>query len=369
MIQIVYIISDIDKAIAFEWLAENIDKTEFEIKFIFLGKSMGKSGQYLQENGFHVQHIRIVSKKNYLKAIWKLALILKKLNPDIVHTHLRTADLLGLTAARYIGVKKRITTRHSSTYNHIWHPSAVRTDRYINRTATTIIAISKVVLNVLTELESVEQSKTKLVPHGFEIDEFQSISNKRIADIKSKYKIPDDRIIIGVIARHIEWKGIQYVIQSLSDLRSEGKRFCLILANASGPYTTVIMNLLQEFDDEEYLTIEFEPDFMALYKVFDLYIHVPIDPQVEAFGQTYVEALASGIPSIFTLSGIAHEFIVHERNAIVVPHCNSKKIAAAIKQLIEDETLRKNLIRNGKEDIKRFELSRYIHQLEDIYRS
>ncbi len=44
-------------------------------------------------------------------------------------------------------------------------------------------------------------------------------------------------------------------------------------------------------------------------------MHVTIGKHYEAFGQIYVEALAAGIPSVFTLTGIAPEIIEHEHNA------------------------------------------------------
>jgi hypothetical protein len=53
----------------------------------------------------------------------------------------------------------------------------------------------------------------------------------------------------------------------------------------------------------------FEPDgnVFSKYQNFDLFIHVPTGPSEEAFGLVYLEALAAGVPSIFTRSGILNE--------------------------------------------------------------
>ena len=141
----------------------------------------------------------------------------------------------------------------------------------------------------------------------------------------------------------------------------------LILANATGPYSSTIQNKLSAIPEEAYTEITFEQDIPALYKLFDIYVHVPIAKHLEAFGQTYVEALASGVPSIFTLSGIACEFIQHEYNALVVDYKSSDAIFEAMTRLNSEPELRTKLINNGKTSVRQFDLPRFISKLEKLY--
>ena len=69
---------------------------------------------------------------------------------------------------------------------------------------------------------------------------------------------------------------------------------------------------------DRYTEIVYETDMPALYKTFDVFVHVPVEPHFESFGQVYVEAMASGIPSVFTLAGAATEFVRDGENALVV---------------------------------------------------
>ena len=102
--------------------------------------------------------------------------------------------------------------------------------------------------------------------------------------------------------------------------------------------------------------------------LFDVYVHVPIDAELEAFGQTYVEALAAGIPSVFTRSGVAREFIRHEHNALLVDFQNAEQVYQAIGRLLTDAVLRDTLIKNGREDIKvPFSLETMMNKLEKLY--
>ena len=48
---------------------------------------------------------------------------------------------------------------------------------------------------------------------------------------------------------------------------------------------------------------------LAAYSIMDIFIHAPIAYDEEAFGLVYLEAMASAIPCIFTISGISGSII------------------------------------------------------------
>jgi glycosyltransferase involved in cell wall biosynthesis len=105
-----------------------------------------------------------------------------------------------------------------------------------------------------------------------------------------------------------------------------------------------------------------------LFKLFDVFVHVPIDKEIEAFGQIYVEALAVGIPSIFTISGIAADFIQDKKNALVVDYHSSKQIYDSLVELLANKELCNTLVQNGKHDLETyFSLPLMIQHLETIY--
>jgi glycosyltransferase involved in cell wall biosynthesis len=125
---------------------------------------------------------------------------------------------------------------------------------------------------------------------------------------------------------------------------------------------------LRDLPPDSYQEINFEPDIFALYQLFNIFIHVPIDPSIEAFGQTYVEALAAGVPSVFTMSGIAPEFIRHRQNAFIVDFKDSQQIYEAMKEILHNGPLRNTLIQQGKEDVRSlFMLNEMVSKLERLY--
>ena len=367
-VKVTYILSTINKALAFEWISAFINKDKFDLHFILLNPGDSELENYFKRNNVAVDRITFTGKKDIPRAILKTCRILKKQKPAVVHAHLFEASLVGLTAAWLMGIKKRIHTRHHSNYHHTYFPKAVKYDRFINRLSTDIVAISQVVKTVLTAKEQVPEKKIHLIHHGFQLNEFRNAPEAAVDQLRKKYIRRNAHPVVGVISRYMELKGIQYIIPAFEKLLATYPDALLLLANADGNYKDHIKALLQKIPQKNYMEIPFEADIFALYQLFDVFIHVPITPETEAFGQTYVEALSAGIPSIFTLSGIANEFVKHRYNAWVVPHRDSSAIYEAMITLIENEDLRKTLIVNGEKDVFfRFDLSKMILSLESIY--
>ena len=127
--------------------------------------------------------------------------------------------------------------------------------------------------------------------------------------------------------------------------------------------------MLSELPAGSYEAVEFEDDIYNLYRLFDMYVHVPVNPYCEAFGQIYIEALASGVPSIFTLSGIAREFI-SEDNAFIVDFKNSDQIFEKMNEILSKQKDMDQLLKYGQEVVKRmFTVDVYMSNLLAAYRS
>lgn len=368
MKSITYIISNINKSLGFEWLAEGIDKNKFKISFLLLNPSASVLEEFLIAKGIFIKRICYRGKKDFLSTFITLCFFLRKNKPDIVHVHLFDASLIGLMAAKFAGIRRRICTRHHGSMHHIYNPPAVKYDNLINRLATDVVVLCETSKKFLIEKEKALSEKICVIPHGFELEKFEGVSQDRVDALKRKHNIIGQHPIIGVISRYTHWKGVQYIIPSLRKLLIDFPNALLILANANGDYQKEIRELLEEIPYQNYTEILFEEDVFALYKLFNVFVHTPIANHFEAFGQTYVEALASGIPSVFTLSGIANDFIENEKNALVVDYENPDAIHKAILRLLNDNELVKSLSSQGKKDVQRlFPLERMIQPLEELY--
>lgn len=367
--RVTYILYQINKALAFEWVIDHIDRDTFELSFISIGADQDSElATFCASRKIPFHSVSYSGKKDLPFAVFQTYRLLRQLRPAVVHAHIFEGGLIGMLAAKMAGIPKRIYTRHYSTYHHSYAPGGVKYDRLINALATKIIAISENVKNILIEKEGVAPEKIVLIHHGFELSLFYNISDERVQQVRAKYDPGDKRPVVGVVSRYTEWKGIHYIIPAFKRLLQDHPDALLILCNAKGEYAAQIKSLLSELPADAYREIVFEPDNAALFKLFDVFVHVPLDPEIEAFGQIYIEALAVGIPSVFTLSGIAAEFIKDRENALVVDFRSPEQIYAAMSELLGDPDLRHRLTEHGRKDLERnFSLPLMIAKLQTIY--
>ena len=126
--------------------------------------------------------------------------------------------------------------------------------------------------------------------------------------------------------------------------------------------------MLEDLRPDRYCLIQFEREVERLYRSFDVFVHVPIGREYEAFGQVYVEALALKVPAVFTLSGIANDFVRHRENALVVPFQDPESISEAIIEIVEDEQLRVSLTSTGRREVEQmFAIRKMIANLDEVY--
>jgi glycosyltransferase involved in cell wall biosynthesis len=369
-IKILYVVSNIDKALAFEWISDRLNKKSFEIIFILIGKKNTALFQYLNKTHVTVYELPYDGKKDFALTFFRLFKIIFKTKPHVVHTHLFEGNLVGLTAAWLLRVKKRIYTRHHATIHYNEFPKGLKWDKWCNWIATDIIAISNNIREILIDWDKAQPQKVHLIHHGFDFDYFEQVNTARVYGLRLKYDLTiSTKPVIGMISRYMDWKGVQYTIQAFEQLLSEYPHAHLILANAQGNYENQIRLLLKDLPASSYTEIPFEYDLAALYKVFDIFVHVPTDRYSEAFGQIYVESLLAGVPSIFTKSGIACEFIVDGQNALVVDYKNSNQIYDCLVKLLQDDNLRNKLVKNGKNTVTDFSITSYLLKLENLYSS
>lgn len=129
-----------------------------------------------------------------------------------------------------------------------------------------------------------------------------------------------------------------------------------------------IRTLIRHMRLEKYVTMLGEVsayEAQKLYHNSDIFI---LPSRAESFGTVLIEAMASGTPVIATNIPGVKNVIIDKYNGLLVNQ-NPKDTARAIRTLVKNSTLRKTLIRNGLEAVKKYNWENVTDQFEDIYRS
>ncbi|NEO44857.1 MAG: glycosyltransferase family 4 protein [Moorea sp. SIO4A3] len=373
-IRVTYVIATNLRFKRFEWICSELSKERFELSFILLNQGQTDLPEYLTAQKIPYISIKYSNKYslNLFWAIWKISRYCRKNKTDIVHTYGVDGSLVGLSGACLGGVQIRIQSRtHAGPFP--WPqrvPWGQVYDHFNNFLSSKITMTSQKVKDIVISYDGVAPSKVIPIHPGFDLEAFAKVSEENLQNIKEKYNIKNVAPVVGVVSRYVAWKGVHYIVPAFGKLLEDYPSALLVLANARGNYRKEIHRQLQSIPTDRYVEIPFENDMFALYKLFDVFVHVPMAPNMEAFGQVYIEALAAGIPSVFTRSGVVDEFIVHNKHAYLVDYENSDQIYEGIKTILENNSLRESLIYNGGQSVRdMFDLKQMIGSLESLYLS
>lgn len=364
-LKITYILNQHIRWIAFEWIALNYDRSKFDIDFILVRNTEGVIATYFEKFNIPFKKIPIKSKEEKPQAIATVAAHLIENKTDIVHTHF-AGNFVGLTAAEAAGVPVRMYTRHHAGIIKRKDGWIEPGDLRFTNLATHVVAINERAKKRML-YEGIPEEKIAVVPHGFDLAAFENLDAARIKNVHDKYLPPQHGPVIGVVSRYVEIKGIEYTIEAFKEVLKKHPDAILVLAGAFDYYAKEIKAHLSTLPENSYVEIYFEDDLFALFQLFDVFVHVPITPDVEAFGQVYIEAMLSKIPSIITLSGIAHEYAQHQKNCWVVDYKNSEQIKEGILTLLDNQDLRQKIIANAKICGQQYSLKKMMNNLEQLY--
>ena len=305
-----------------------------------------------------------------IKAFFLIFYLVKKIKNKIkvVHCHLAEATIYGSIFYFALNIKNKIVTIHNNSFdkfNIIKFPLIVL---FYNLFYDKLIFTCKSSKDFYLKKKIIISKKIYILNHGFNISKDYNLEKKKISLLRRKYKIKKNLFVIGSVSRFLDWKGVIYTVKAFKKLKKLHSNSLLILTNAFGNYEHKIIKEIQTLPEKSYVLINFENDMRYLYKIFNCLVHVPISKYSETFGQVYIEAMYSKVPTIFTPSGVISEIGKHKQNTYLVNFSQSDQILKGIKFYIKNTNKKKIIINNAYNLVeKKFTIEKHVLKLIDIY--
>ena len=274
------------------------ENSEVYILNITIGPDLGDNYKVEYQN-FQVSDLSL---KSLILIAIEIVKTILSFKPKLLYSSGRIASMLSIPAGFFCGVENRIFTRHHSIENHVnGYSREVFFDKLVCMFSTKVVAVSRIVRKILLE-EGVPNNKIEVIENGIDIEKFSNIRK-----FSKVIKNQEDTVIVGMLARNVKWKGIEYGIAAFKLFLVEFPKAILIIAGAPNKDELDIGMHLSDLNPDNYKLIVRNIESLDFFREIDIFMHLPISLESEAFGLVYLEALASGVPSVFTKSGVMVE--------------------------------------------------------------
>ncbi len=321
-------------------IISSLDKDKYDIKVVTILGS-GTLEVKFRELEIPIYFAGIASffpKKLPFKLFWlliapiillRITFFLLKSKPDVVVSSLYQADVLGMIAAKIVGVKKRILIQHDIVqFNNL-----IRfvKKKFALKFSTQIVSISETVKNFLIKYFEVKSEKIITIYNGIDYKYFK----------KGMKLIPDlDAPVIGVIGRLEEIKGQIYVLKAMKILKDKNNLSPTVLLAGDGALRGNLEKYVIEnnLNNIKFLgSVDDVPDFLSKVDV------IVIPSLSEGFGLVVLEGLVSGKAIIASDIEVMQELIKEKENGLLFESQNSNSLAEVLFEVLNNKKLREEL--------------------------
>ncbi|HEX5823662.1 MAG TPA: glycosyltransferase [Candidatus Limnocylindrales bacterium] len=340
-------------------LLSRLDRTRYEASVVAL--SAGSAVRKLDRAGFDVTVIDDPDDADAIRAVTAhLALI----RPDVIHTHMYRADVVGTKAALALG-----ETGHRRPYVvSTVHSSRVRSaeDRDLIRQLTPsmdqLIAVSKSIERKIAD-EHRTGAPVRLIYNGVDLQRYDH--QEPCCTLHEEYGMEAGSQIVGVVARLEPEKGHQTLIEAWPHvLRRVPSAYLLIVGEGSRRDFLEQWAAAHKVGHRVIFTGR-RDDIPAVTAALDVAV---LPSWREAQGLSILEAMALSRPVVASDVGGIPEMVEDGVTGLLVEHDNPVALAAAIVRLLTDHAFADTIARAGHDLVHdRFCIELMVKSVEQIY--
>jgi glycosyltransferase involved in cell wall biosynthesis len=296
---------------------------------------------------------------------YKLALLIRRRQPDIILAQDFYASAIVLIAKQYLPEQFKIIGSLHNQYSHflqtVEHGDlyAAMIRRYFNQ-ADRIIAVSQGIAQDLSENFGVRPELIAVIPNPVDLDQIRTLAEEPITE---HCWFSEELPICLFVGRLSAQKGVEYLLQAMALARPLKKFRCVIIGDGEKrSELEALVKQLKLTEDIAFLGRQSNPfKFMHRATCFVL------PSIVEGLPYVILEAMACGCPIIATdcAPGV-RELLGESQRGLLVPPKDPTTLAEAMLKILQDAEFRERLSHSGLEFVKRFSAEKVAAEYEAI---
>jgi len=309
-------------------LLQKLDRKYFAPEVLTLQKFDQPLLEKMESQNVPVKNIGMRSKLDFF-AIPRLYLLLKKIQPDILHTQLFAADILGRVIGRLSKVPVIITSIRNIKYGGKLRDVLIKLTE--GCTSKTTVVSTKAAKRFIQD-KIIPDKKLVVIHNGIDPDYFfPGLSESEKKSNRDYLGLPVKGFLFLAVGSLTPQKGYHLLLEALADLKSRKKYFHLAVAGegklgnelkgfVKGKGLENEVTFLGRFDDVPQLMGS--ADALVLSSLW------------EGLPGVVLEAMASALPVIATDAGGTSEVVANGETGYLVPPGEPEALADAMEKIM-----------------------------------
>lgn len=262
--------------------------------------------------------------------ITELRKVIRKLKPDIVHTH----DAHSLTPALVTGLTDRsfrlINTRR---VDFSINKGFFSRKKYDNSRVDRVVAISKAIARMLAD-DGVKPSKIPVIYSGVRFPE--SINYSKVLELREKYGLTPETYVAGCVANMADHKDHFTLLKGYDKFSKIVPDTKLILVG-DGPLLDEVRHFAESLPCSDSVIFAGYSDYV--YEHIGLFDVFCMSSKTEGLCTSIIDAFFMGRPVVATKAGGIPELVKHKFNGLLSEVGDAEEFAENLLEVYDDMPL------------------------------
>jgi glycosyltransferase involved in cell wall biosynthesis len=305
-----------------------------------------------------------------LRAAASIARLIRRHRPDVIHTHLSKAGLIGRSVAMLTSHAVRVHTFHGTVFGGYFGESAsaaiVRAERFLGSRTDAVIALSPLQRAELLNNRIAPEHAIHVVPLGLPLRRFAgaAATDARSA-ARQRLDIPAKAFVVVTVGRLVAIKRLDRLLEAFALVAEAAPdaRLYLVGGGAARPALEALASRLGLGPRVTFVGWSVDtPDWYAAADV------IALTSEREGTPLALIEAAAAARPVVATDVGGVADVVAEGRTGFVVAADDMTAFAGRLVQLARDPELRARLGGEAPRQAAGFDADRLVDDLDRLYR-
>lgn len=305
-----------------------------------------------------------------LLTLVELARLVRRVRPDLVHTHTAKAGFVGRAAALAIRPRPRIVhTYHGHVLEGYFGPvrNAVYRglERLLGRVSDRLVGVSRRTVADLVRLRIAPAERFRVIPLGLDLEPFLELPPGAGGRLREEAGAGPDDVLVGYVGRLVAIKRLDVALRAVAAARAAGTPVRLAVVG-DGELRPALERQAAELGIAGAVAfLGYRADMPEVAAACDVAL---LTSDNEGTPVWLVEAAAAGRPAVATDVGGVRD-VVADGCGLLAPAEAAQELGAALRRLAADPEERRAMGERARQHVRRtFSIDRLLRDVDALYR-